>query len=511
MNKKVLIVLSLAVFVLLSACSRQKNEVEKEWRAAPLDGGKSLEIARYAGEKQIIEIPSRLHGMSVTGIGSRAFREKELIRVTIPNSITSIGNGAFDNNLLTAVTIPNSVTSIGNSAFSNNLLTAVTIPGNVTSIGDSAFAGNQLTSITIPKNVATIGRNAFTGNKITRVTIGADLTLNNSFGSGFEAVYNVGKLAGTYGRRDTEDTSRWGRISGQFLVIGLGTSGITIASYTGSGSTLTIPESIEGIPVTAIGNGAFTGCELTSVTIPNSVTSIGQNAFEGNKLTSIAIPDSVTSIGAGAFAGNQLSDVEIPDKVTTIGEKAFAGNQLTSIAIPARVTTFSVNAFSDNPGFSAINISPENLNFSSADGIVYSKAGTALLMWPNGKTPVSIPNNVTSIGNAVFMDFGLTSITIPDSVTAIGNNAFRNNQLTSVAIPNSVRRIGDGAFSGNQLSSFSIGANVELGNGAIDSTFENRYRRATNNFDFVIGSGFGRAAGTYARTQDFYGTNWSRR
>jgi hypothetical protein len=197
--------------------------------------------------------------------------------------------------------------------------------------------------------------------------------------------------------------------------------------------------------------------------------------------------------------------------VIAIEGNAFAGNQLTSVIIPDSVTTINVSAFSDNPGFLSINISSENPNYSSVDGVVYDKAGTALLIWPIGKTPVSILNTVTSIGNAVFMDFGLTSITIPDSVTVIGNNAFMNNQLTTVIIPNSVRRIGAGAFSGNQLNSFTIGANVELGNGAIDSTFEDRYRRATNYLDFTTGRGFGRAGGTYVREQEWYGTNWSRR
>ena len=55
---------------------------------------------------------------------------------------------------------------------------------------------------------------------------------------------------------------------------------ITITGYTGPGGAVTIPDTINGLPVTSIGDYAFCNCtSLTSVTIPNSVTSIGDEAF----------------------------------------------------------------------------------------------------------------------------------------------------------------------------------------------------------------------------------------
>jgi hypothetical protein len=62
---------------------------------------------------------------------------------------------------------------------------------------------------------------------------------------------------------------------------------------------VTIPNRIEGLPVTAIGEMAFRDCKsLTGIAIPNSVTSIGVAAFYGcDSLTSVAIPSSVISIG----------------------------------------------------------------------------------------------------------------------------------------------------------------------------------------------------------------------
>ena len=56
---------------------------------------------------------------------------------------------------------------------------------------------------------------------------------------------------------------------------------ITITGYTGPGGDVTIPSTINGLPVTSIGFMAFFNCtSLTNIAIPNSVTSIGDGAFE---------------------------------------------------------------------------------------------------------------------------------------------------------------------------------------------------------------------------------------
>ena len=77
---------------------------------------------------------------------------------------------------------------------------------------------------------------------------------------------------------------------------------ITITGYTGPGGALAIPATINGLPVTRIGNYAFTVCTgLTSVTIPNGVTSIGDRAFNYcTNLTSVTIGNSVGHIGDSA-------------------------------------------------------------------------------------------------------------------------------------------------------------------------------------------------------------------
>jgi hypothetical protein len=64
---------------------------------------------------------------------------------------------------------------------------------------------------------------------------------------------------------------------------------ITITGYTGPGGDVTIPDTINGLPVTSIGDSAFSNCtNLTSVSIPKSVTSIGDDAFHNcHRLTNV--------------------------------------------------------------------------------------------------------------------------------------------------------------------------------------------------------------------------------
>ncbi len=125
----------------------------------------TVEITKYLGKAESLEIPSLLDGKTVTRIGIYAFSDcKSLKSVTLPHSVKDIGDCAFlFCNNLTSVTIPAGVTTIGNSAFSNcQMLTSVTIPVSVTIIGDSAFNNcSGLTSVSIPDSVTDIGKYAF--------------------------------------------------------------------------------------------------------------------------------------------------------------------------------------------------------------------------------------------------------------------------------------------------------------------------------------------------------------
>ena len=124
---------------------------------------------------------------------------------------------------------------------------------------------------------------------------------------------------------------------------------ITITKYTGTGGAVTIPSTINGLPVTAIGTNAFASCvSLTGVTIPNTVTTIGDYAFYScTSLTSAGIPNGVTTIGNDTFQGcTSLTSVTIPNSVSTIGTYAFYSCiGLISVMIGNGVTVIGDSAF----------------------------------------------------------------------------------------------------------------------------------------------------------------------
>lgn len=89
---------------------------------------------------------------------------------------------------------------------------------------------------------------------------------------------------------------------------------------------LTVPETIGGKPVTALGEYCFAWNEtITTVILPDTLESIGSNAFAGcTALRGIFIPEGVTYIGTDAFAGcTALEAICIPSSVEYIESGAF--------------------------------------------------------------------------------------------------------------------------------------------------------------------------------------------
>ena len=192
--------------------------------------------------------------------------------------------------------------------------------------------------------------------------------------------------------------------------------------------------------ITRIGDYAFNGLGITSITIPDSVTSIGNDAFgDCGNLTDITIPDSVTSIGGRVFEDCiSLTSITIPNGVTSIGDYTFYGcKSLTSITIPCSVTSIGYKAFDFCKNLTNITI-PDSVTSISDDAFSNCE----------NLTDITIPDSVTSIGNYTFYGCtSLTSITIPDSVISIGWCAFYDcASLTSITIPNSITSIGLEAF-----------------------------------------------------------------
>jgi hypothetical protein len=88
-------------------------------------------------------------------------------------------------------------------------------------------------------------------------------------------------------------------------------TGLVFAYDAAFGLEVVIPDTIGGVPVLGISEGAFENLGLTSVVIPDGVETIGYTAFADNQLTHVVIPGSVTQIIIDAFRNNPLTDVTI--------------------------------------------------------------------------------------------------------------------------------------------------------------------------------------------------------
>jgi hypothetical protein len=201
-------------------------------------------------------------------------------------------------------------------------------------------------------------------------------------------------------------------VRAQFIYV-TNNGAITITGYTGSGGTLVIPNTINGLPVTAIGSDAFFNTALTWVAIGTNVTTIGGGAFQAcTSLSSIYLPNSVTSIGNDAF---------------------WDCAALPAITIPISVTNIGVTVFYNCSSLTAITVDANNPAYSSANGVLFTKSQTTLIQYPEAKTGAyQIPSGVTNIGAYAFKYcYYLTNVTIPTSVMSIGTSGFAACGLTA--------------------------------------------------------------------------------
>lgn len=75
----------------------------------------------------------------------------------------------------------------------------------------------------------------------------------------------------------------------------------TVIGYTGSESEITVPGTIGGKKVTAIGAKAFEGSLARRINIPEGVRVIGENAFAHSGIEIIALPSTLEALGEGAL------------------------------------------------------------------------------------------------------------------------------------------------------------------------------------------------------------------
>ena len=97
----------------------------------------------------------------------------------------------------------------------------------------------------------------------------------------------------------------------------------------------------------------------------------------------------------------------------------------------------------------AYNVSSENTNYKSIDGVIFNKDGSILICYPPFKNTkkYNVPSEVKIINDyALLHAIALREIIFPEGLTEIGKGAFYETTLEFVTIPSSVREIGRNAF-----------------------------------------------------------------
>ena len=230
----------------------------------------------------------------------------------------------------------------------------------------------------------------------------------------------------------------------------------TILTCKSGDEVLTVPEELDGRPVTAIGDRAFILCYfLRKITLPEGVASIGELAFANcQSLKDVILPDGLVSIGSEAFNNcTSLSVISLPDSVTDVGS----------------------NPFTNCPKLTKITVSPDHPALEIIDGALFDRADRRLICYPCAFTDISyaVPQGTRAIGEAAFRGCdALTRITLPESLTSIGREAFSFcTSLSDIALPDGLRSVGDAAFSSCFfLTSAAIPESVSsIGGDAFDS------------------------------------------
>ena len=209
---------------------------------------------------------------------------------------------------------------------------------------------------------------------------------------------------------------------------------------------------------TVIDSNAFSGFQIESLTLPESMVIISSSAFKDSSLNEIIFTgnSSLTTIGQDAFKNAYfLSNIVLPSGVTAIDSGTFNGvRDLTSIIIPSAVTSIGEYAFANSL---LLGISFEdNSSLNTISNYAFYKNV--------GLTTIHIPSNTTTIGNYTFSESTLQTITFDNSsnLLSFGTNAFQKSNILNISIPSSVTNIGSYLFADSSLNEISFQTDSSL-------------------------------------------------
>ncbi len=372
--------------------------------------------------------------------------------------------------------IKNTVKSIGDYAFyrDSNINSISFQEGSILeSIGNMAFYESGISSVKIPASVVHIGGCEYPSYDFFDITDNSNFHLENNI------LYSEsGVLVQAY---DPSYEMPSGVTITEVGPYAFYYSGITSFDFT----------SIE-----RIGEYAFYGTELASVTIPACTEYIGEYAFcmcsslnslifaDGNELltriedrvfdrcditSTVKIPNNVEYIGEYAFNLCEISDLVLGPKVSDICMMAFSSITDSEIDIPVSLTNIHGAAFASGAKY---NVDAGNKAYASdGNGVLYGIDGNgtkvSIVRVPNGLNAFRVLDTVKTIGMYSFYWNDVAAVEFGDnsSLRTIGYSAFFSAaNLKSIDLPASLEEIGSFAFYQSSLSNiiFPVNGNLKV-------------------------------------------------
>ncbi|BAQ11134.1 cell surface protein [Bacillus sp. OxB-1] len=401
-----MVMLASAVFHHPAQAAEEKTYGDVKYKVVTAKNGKQeIHITGLSSYQNNIVIPSKIEGLPVVEIVDRAFTFDRSDYAS-DGTYDPMDSEEYRKTFIKSVQLPDTLKRIGDEALAGHSLTKIALPASLEEIGRSAFARNGLTALTIPASVKKMDGNIVEANPIKTVKLPKQFETVKSKKHG-EFLYTVFEQKGKKEIRITGHTIKKNR------------------------AKLVIPAKINNLPVTEIGDYAFSEGNsllgiienydfphIKEIVLPPSIRKIGNDAFSTIYYQSnrpLQLPKDLEVIGNYAYKGNGSKnggkELKFPAKIRVIGKEAFMYNQLQSVTIPSTVRELGKGAF----------------------------AGNQL-------KKVTIGNGLTEIPANAFRTNAITNLTLPKQVKTIGDRVFETNKLPRIVLPASVETVEDFAF-----------------------------------------------------------------
>lgn len=406
-------------------------------------------LIRYTGDSNV-----RLTN-NVTGIRADAFDGVKTTSFSVPeNSNFMVQDGVLysrDGKVLLrcateksgAFTVPDSVVRISAHAFKGcHKLTSITMGNQVKGIGNSVFEGcSSVKEISLSSNVTRLRKNVFKNCRSMEKVLNLSEKIKQIPVSGFENCKSLKELKLPFSVKKIANSAFWGCSDLESISISPKTTSIHWRAFQKCTSLkrVSLPKSVN-----YIGASCFEGCtSLTDVSLSRNLSQIEESTFKDcSSLQKITLYNGISYIGAYAFSGCQsLTGLTIPKSVDTINEYVFSGCKNLHLTVGKNISYIKNGAFDD--GIRSFSVEEGNQNFTTKNGILYSKDMITLIKYPCYKSgDYSTPRQTIAIDPQAFTYCGqIDSVELGEGITTIDKKMFENSSVTRIKFPSSLRKI----------------------------------------------------------------------